>query len=140
MHTLVLPPWIWIAFLSSVTLAALLGGGRSERIGAVVIFGGWVATVGLEHHRWREPQWGMIGVDAVVLVLLLLLSLRSSRWWPIWATGFQLLALVTHVARFVDPKLGAWAYITAALIWGYMLVAALAVGTYHRWRERSAVS
>jgi hypothetical protein len=136
MHRLVLPPWIWVAFVCLVSLSALIWGRRSERIGAVIIFGGWLATLASEHHRWREPQWGVTGVDAIVLILLVTLGLRSSRWWPLWAAGFQLLALITHVARLVDRHVGAWAYITAALIWGYALVAALAVGTFNRWRER----
>jgi hypothetical protein len=135
MHRLVLPPWIWITFICLVSLAALIWGRRSERAGALIIFGGWLATVALEHHRWREPQWGVISVDAVVLILLVILSLRSERWWPLWAAGFQLLALITHIARLVDPHVGAWAYITAALIWGYMLVAALGVGAYNSWRK-----
>lgn len=134
--TLALPPWIWVAFISSVCTAALLKGSWSERVGALTVFGGWIATIAVEHHRWHEIQWGTFVVDGIVLAILVWLSLRSDRFWPIWAAGFQLLAVVTHAARVVDTNVSPWAYITAALIWGYMLVGALAFGTWSTWRRR----
>lgn len=38
---------------------------------------------------------------------------------------------MTHVAKMVDPGLAQRAYITAGVIWTYLLEAALAVGTWN---------
>jgi hypothetical protein len=75
-----------------------------------------------------------LAVDAGFLAFLALLALRSDRFWPIWAAGFQLLAVITHCARLLDPTLGAWVYITAGVIWTYLVLFALTFGTLGCWR------
>jgi hypothetical protein len=79
---------------------------------------------------FRETEWGIFAVDAALLALLCWIALRSPRYWPLLAAGFHLLAVVTHLAKSVDRQVGAWAYITAEIIWGYLL--ALTIG-YAAW-------
>ena len=68
---------------------------------------------------------------------MVVLALRSHRYWPIWAAGFQLLAIITHWAHSLDRTLNGWTYMTAGIIWGYLLVGTLAVGTWNVWRRRA---
>jgi hypothetical protein len=129
-----LPHWTWDAYLSAVCGLALWKGGRSERIGGVAIFLGWVATVLVMKPGWWEASGLVVAVDSFVLAILVWLALTSHRYWPIAAAAFQLLAIVTHWAHSLDHTVGNWAYVTAGIIWGYLLVAALAVGTFTHWR------
>jgi hypothetical protein len=59
---------------------------------------------------------------------LLWIALRSDRHWPMFAAGFALLLLLTHLASAADPTIGGWAYLTAGLIFSYLILAAIAYG------------
>ncbi|WP_374469367.1 hypothetical protein [Phenylobacterium sp.] len=74
-------------------------------------------------------------MDVSLLVVVVVVAMRSSRYWPIFAAAFQLLAVITHAAHLLDPGVGDWAYVTAGVIWTYLLLLALALGTWNRWRE-----
>ena len=87
-----------------------------------------------EHRRY--PQLGEFAVDLVTLALLIVLALRSHRYWPMAMAGVHLLVAATHAGRLIDPELSSWAYYTAIQMWGYLVLVILAVATWHRWREQ----
>ena len=120
----------------TVCVAAVLLGGREEKLAALAFLISWAATLLLRDRSWVGMQWGGLFADLGLFLAFFGIALRSSRYWPIWAAGFQLLAVVTHGARLIDPNLGAWAYITAGVIWTWLVMAAMAVGVYECWRER----
>lgn len=134
-----LPLWIWTAYVVGVCGFALAVGGRSEKVGAAAILGGWIASVAASSFGGWGRTIGVEIVDVAVLAALVALALRSHRWWPIFAAGFHLLAVATHWAHQLDPTVGGWAYLTAGIIWGYMLVASLGWGAWTRWRERQLI-
>lgn len=80
--------------------------------------------------RSEHLQWGVFAIDLAVLALYVWLAMRSSRHWPLFAAGFQLLAIVTHIGRAVDTAISGWAYLTAGLIWSYLVVAAIGYGSW----------
>lgn len=92
-------------------------------------------TIALRDRSWVGTQWSAFGADAGLLILLTAISLRTKRYWPIFAAGFQLLCVITHVARTIDPGVRAWAYATAQVIWTQLVFAALGVGVWNTWRE-----
>lgn len=116
--------------------AALWKGRWEERLTGAAFLAGWVVTLLLRDRSWSGTQWGGFAVDVVFLLIVTGVALKSRRYWPMAAAGFQLLGVVTHAARLIDPHVGAWAYITAGVIWTWLIMGALAVGTYNRWRER----
>lgn len=130
-----LPHWVWAALLSATCALALWKGGRSERFGAMMFYGAWLATL-LAHSPDRfATEWAIFAVDVALLAMLMGLALWSDRYWPIFITGFHLLDVLTHIGRMLDSSLPLWAYRTAAHIWGYLMIISLAVGTINRWRE-----
>lgn len=131
-----LPPWVGLSFDIIVWAAALLRGGPLERAAAIAMVVAWRATLIVQDQRWAEPQLNVLYVDTALMLVLLLIALRSDRYWPLWATAFQLLAVFSHCARLLDPTLGSWVYVTAGFIWTYAVVGALGVGTWGCWRER----
>ena len=99
----------------------------------------WIATIVVQNrHDWLAPQWGVLAVDVAFLLLLLWFVVRSSRLWILPAAAFQLLAVVTHAAILADDGLRAWAYVTALILWSYLVLITLGVGTYTYWRRTSA--
>src|SRR6185503_8366184 len=97
---------------------------------------GWLATVVLRDPRWIGPQWGAFSADVCVLALLVIISIRTSRYWPLVAAAFQLLLVLTHVARMLDPGIRNWAYATGQIIFTDLLQIAIGVGVWNTWRAR----
>ncbi|MDB5492819.1 MAG: hypothetical protein JWP86_156 [Phenylobacterium sp.] len=135
-HPLALPVWVGIAIGWAVAGAALWKGGWSERLVAIGFLAAWLVTPVLRRGGWEGPAWTGLAVDGLFLALLVFVALRTRRWWPLFATAFELLSVLSHIARLVDPGVRAWAYATADAIWTYFLLTALALGTYNRWRDR----
>jgi hypothetical protein len=134
-HSFQLPLWTYGVYVGAVSAVAIWKGGPSERVGAGLIFGGWVATTLVWRIPGAEPASGIAIVDLMVLAGLVALALRSHRYWPLFAAGFQLLAIITYWAHVLDPTLGGWAFLTAGILWGYLLVGALGVGALNAWRN-----
>jgi hypothetical protein len=116
--------------------AAFWKGGPSERIAAAGFLVAWFATPLLVGTRHGAPPWISFAIDTLFFLLLLGLALRSGRWWPLAAAAFELLSVLTHVARLIDPGVYKWAYLTADIFWTYLLLATIALGTFNRWHER----
>jgi hypothetical protein len=96
----------------------------------------WFADAVLKDQRFQGPQWANFASDTVYFLVILFVALRSRSYWPLFAAAFQLLEVVTHVASTVDRHLSAWAYITANVIWTYLVLGAILVGTLGALRAR----
>ncbi len=131
-----LPPWIGLAVLFCVFVAALLTGGGEEKAASAALAADVIFTFLLRDRSWPHVQWTEFAFDVLLLALLVGIALRSAKFWPLAAAAFQLLATLTHVAKMVDPKVHQWAYLTAIVIWTYALIATLAVGTWNSWRSK----
>lgn len=125
------PERIWAAAMFAVSAYALWRGGRIERLVAGANILAWLATITVQNRQdWLHPQWGVLVVDVGFLALLLALVVRTTRGWVMPAAAFQLLAVVTHMAIMADKGVRAWAYITALILWSYLVLISLAVGAY----------
>lgn len=127
---------VWAATIIGVGLVALWRGGRDERLASYILLAGWGLTVLVARTRFAQTEWGILAVDAVLFAGLVAIALRSDRHWPLFAAGFHLLAIVTHIANVVDPGVGGWAYFTAEIIWGYLLVLSIGYGAWTAPRRR----
>jgi hypothetical protein len=123
-------------FEFSVCLAALWVGGRDERIVSAAQLLNIAAYRLLAMSSWSKPELLVLAADIGFLLVLATLAMRTSRWWLLWATAFQLLIVVIHLAMIADPSVRARSYATGTIIWAYLLLSALAVGTWRTWRTR----
>jgi hypothetical protein len=123
-------------FEFSVCLAALWVGGRDERIVSAAQLLNIAGYRLLSISFWSKPEWLVLAADVALMLVLLTLAMRTTRWWLLWGAAFQLLIIVIHVAMIVDPSVRARSYATGTVIWAYLLLIALAVGTWQAWRER----
>jgi hypothetical protein len=122
----------------SVCVSALWKGEWPERVTAAAFLLGWAATIAATDYSYENPQWAVFCIDIVALIIAVWVALSSGKNWALWVAGFRLLEVVTHGARMLDPTVGAWAYITATGIWGYLTLGALALGTWECVRRRRA--
>lgn len=130
-----LPEQIWAVAMLAVSTYAWWRGGWVERVVAVTNVMAWLATIALQNRtNWVDPQWSVFAVDVAFLGVLLALVVRSQRTWILPAAAFQLLLVITHAAIIVDEGVRARAYITALILWSYLVLISLAVGAHLRWR------
>jgi hypothetical protein len=133
-----LPAWYGTGLLLAICGVALWKGRSEERLVAGAMLLAALATYALRDPRWRGPQWSSFAIDIAFLVVLIIVSLRTARFWPLTMAAFQLLAVIVHTARILDSTLSAWAYATAEVIFTQLTLVSLAVGTWNTWRDRRA--
>jgi hypothetical protein len=121
---------VWPTVLLGVCVLAIWRGRDQERLAAGGYLAAWALTVLVFKARSSDTQWAVLVIDLGLLGLFLWLAMRSGRFWPLFAAGFQLLAVVTHMARALDDEVSGWAYLTAGLVWGYLGLAAIGYGAW----------
>lgn len=112
----------------AVCAIAVWRGRDLERLAAGAELATWALTLLVFRSRSESTQWAVLAIDIALFVVLLWIALRSLRYWPLFAAGFQLLALITHFAHAVDALVSGWAYLTAVLIWNYLTLYAIGWG------------
>lgn len=129
-----------IVLLGSCSFA-IWRGGTDERVGAAIMLVGSAFTVASmlsPSFDWSGSRSGMVIVDLAVLAALLILSLRTDRFWPLWMTAFHLIGVTSHLAMLVETSNALPAYAMLQGFWAYPMLAALVIGTAARARwERS---
>jgi hypothetical protein len=115
---------------------ALRWGGLDERLASLgfvlATLASKLSTVG----NYGSTETFLLVVDALLLVALLLLALRSDRFWPMWAAAFQLVAVTVHLASMTETGDYAWAYAVGLIFWSYPVLIALGMGTWLEGRHR----
>lgn len=129
-----LPHWVWPTALMAVCAIAVWRGRDEERLAAGGLLANWALTILLVRANGgtttETTQWEVFVVDAALLALYLWLALKSRRHWPLFATGFQVLVVVTHLGRMVDSRVSGWAYLTAGLVWAYLVLLTIGYGAW----------
>lgn len=130
---------IGAGFVVLVCGAAFWKGDEPERLFAGIYILGWFATLLVQiDGALYEAQWGVFALDLVLLGVLVFMMWKSSRAWPAWACGLQLLIIMSHVVPLVDVRPPAASFITVINMSGYGILVCLAVGTFWAWQDRCA--
>ncbi len=128
------------AAIGAVVVAfAFLKGDEPERVGGGIYALGALASLLLQDDtRLYGPQWGLMGLDAILLAAYAAVAWKSRRSWPVWASAFQALIVMIHVMSLVDirPPLVAFYAVINLATYGILLV--LALGVAQAWRDRRA--
>ena len=126
---------ILLAFYSALLLCAAyasVNGGRTGKIGSAIFI---LATILSAAAVQMNPNWagtslGLFAVDAGCLLALLILALMSNRFWPIWALGFQIVAVATHLATLSIPDVVPKSFQALLSFWTIPILWAMVVGTH----------
>jgi hypothetical protein len=112
-------------------VGALIRGGDVERRGALLFIGAWLASL---FAQWlsgeTSPGLWLPIIDATVLCALIGLTWRSPRPWPVYACGFQMLALAGDVAKWVESDLDVRVHLSFLAIMAFGAVGMLAIGAW----------
>jgi hypothetical protein len=132
-----LPPPIYYALLLLSGLYVLARGGMPERTGLAIIAAGSVLSSVLmapPAQRYRDLETGVLWVDAVVAVGLVVLALRSDRFWTLWVAALQLVGIGAHFVKLGDPGIARIGYSVVMSLWAYPMLLLVAAGAYRRGR------
>ena len=116
--------------------AAWKWGGLDERLAALGFMLATIATNLVGQNGYGNTETGMLAIDALLFLGLLVIALRSDRFWPLWAAAFQLVATLVHFASMFETGNFAWAYYVALIFWTYPVFIALGAGTWFEARHR----
>lgn len=134
-----LPTQIGAGLTVLVVAFAFLKGDEPERIagGAYVLT--WFASL-LVQGDGTSPgtQWGLMGIDIIMLGVYVALAWKSRRSWPVWATALQSLVVMSHVLTLVDLRPPASAFVAVVNLASTGILLILAIGTFWAWQERRA--
>lgn len=79
-------------------------------------------------------------MDVLLLVALCVIAIRANRWWPIPVAGCQLVAVLVHAGKLLDPSMIPSGYAFLVKISSWPMVALLGYGTWaHRQRLRQGI-
>lgn len=134
--TIEIPPWLGLTATLFCLGIAIWKGGFEERLVAVCFLLALAVTIFFRDYSWPDIQWGAFVADTALFVVLLVISLRAAKYWPMAAASIQLLAVITHIAKLMDVGMGQWAYITAGVIWSYALMIAMSIGVWNCWKKQ----
>jgi hypothetical protein len=126
---------ILLAFYSALLLCAAyasVNGGRTGKAGSAIFIVASITTVAAAqtNPNWAGTSLGLFAVDAGCLLALLILALMSNRFWPIWALGFQIVAVATHVATLSIPDVVPKSFQALLSFWTIPILWAMVVGTH----------
>lgn len=119
-----------IALLMCVAYASMFGG-RTGLAGSTIFISAtaFTALATLLNPTWGTTSYAVFAVDSGCLLLLAALAVNSNRFWPIWAVGFQLVAVATHVATIWIPDIVPKAYQAILSFWSIPILWVMVAGT-----------
>jgi hypothetical protein len=109
---------------------AVIFGGRDGRWATLLLLAaaGLTAPATLFGRAWGELELAILAVDLLLLSGLYALMLASRRYWPIWMTGFHLVAVVTHLSTMVAPSFTPRLYKAMESFWAIPVLLSLLIG------------
>jgi len=124
---------------AAVAAWSLVAGGASERLATIMMCLAAVLTGvvgGASNTHWHAPQLGVLAVDIMLLIGLSALALRSDRFWPLTVASLQLIAVLTHPALWIDPRILPFGYAFMQGFWAYPMMLLVALGAWRHHRRR----
>ena len=119
---------------------AVARGGAPERVVGLSLLLAFALSILLQQplaSRFLTVEWGVLGVDLALLVVLLAVALHADRFWPLWVTAFHALGTGGHLVRGLDHGIEPIAYAILLASWSYPMMALLVLGTMrHAVRQR----
>jgi hypothetical protein len=134
----------FIIFIVAIVSYALARGAAPERAtaSAFILAAVGSLSVGFLHMpgQFQSVPLRLFIVDGLLLVGMTVIAIRANRWWPIPVAGCQLIAVLVHAGKLLDPAMIPNGYAFLVKISSWPMVALLGYGTWaHRTRLRRGI-
>jgi hypothetical protein len=132
---------VGILFQLFVCAWAAVRGGWPERCAVAVIIAGSILSPLASGSL--SPDWCEIGlhrflVELAVLVGLGTIALYSDRYWPLWATAFQIPPVLIFAAKMTGADVPPRVLSQGTEFWFFPIMAMLAIGVANRPRTQKS--
>ena len=119
----------WLLTLLGCGFAATYGG-KDGRWAVFLIISATLLTIPamLFGRQWHSTEFAIFLVDLLLLANLYGLCLRSERYFPIWMTGFHLVAVTTHLSTLIAPEFTPRIYRALGSVWAIPMTLSMIVG------------
>jgi len=132
---------IGAVFMVGMALFAFLKGSHAERLGAGAYLFAWFASIVLqENSGFRGLPAGLFLIDLAMLVVFVGIAWRYRQSWPVWASGIQLITVMSHIMMLTKQPVLLGSLITVMNLNGYLIIICIILGTFYSWQERRAAS
>jgi hypothetical protein len=92
-------------FAVAVLIFALWKGDEPERAGAIAYAVAWIAAMLLQSGGgYYAIQPAIFAIDVIMLGVFVWISYKAKRAWSVWATAFQLIAVLGHIVLWLDMR------------------------------------
>jgi len=124
--------------LPTLCAFAWFRGGVTERRVATALMIAVVATITapLVGSKFQGPNWGVIVIDIVFLVVFVVIARQSTRFWPIWTAASQLGGCLAHLPAILNPEIPKHLYGATQPFWIWPLMTSLLIGVLSAHRLR----
>ena len=124
--------------LPTLCAFAWFRGGVTERRVATAMFMAVIATTATDLFgtRWLGPNWGVIIIDGILLVVLVVIARLSTRFWPIWAAASQLGGCLAHLPAILNPGIPKHLYGATQPFWVWPMMVSLLIGAISAHQQR----
>jgi hypothetical protein len=120
---------LYWAFAALCCGYAAVAGGKTGRAGAAMIMAASVASaVAGGFGAWSETHVPVMIIDLFLLAGFYWLALRSESFWPIWATGFHLISVISHMAVLFGDGVRQMLYYGFGAFWSLPVILAMVIG------------
>lgn len=127
---LILPVTFWVV-LFAICGFAWRKGRAPERMAALAFLVAAALSVLVKPETmsaYLHFEAGTFVVDLVLMGFLVGLALLTPRNWALWAAGFHLAAVATHITILATDQVMPPAYALLQGFWGYPVLVSLALG------------
>lgn len=108
----------WIMTIICCLYAAVKGGPEGRMAAALMMLrSGATLVAGLVNHNWQVTDWPLLIIEALSLSAFLALVFHSDRYWLIWSSACEALALLIHLATIWQPHVTPLVYQSLQNFW-----------------------
>ena len=118
----------WLLTILCCTYAIAFGGRDGRWAAGLLIAASLLTIPAADMEAWGNTELVVLAVDTALLVGLYSLMLFSRRYWPIWMTGFHLVAVVSHLSTLLAPDFTPEIYRALASVWAIPVTLSLLLG------------
>ena len=95
-----------LALPTLCTFAWFRGGVTERRVASALMIAVLATIAGpVVGSKFQGPNWGVIVIDIIYLIVLVVIARHSTRFWPIWAAASQLGGCLAHLPAILNPEI-----------------------------------
>jgi hypothetical protein len=118
----------WLLAGTCCAFAAIAGGNTGRTGAAMIVTASVASAVGEQFGTWDQPHIPVMIIDLILLGGFYWLALKSKSYWPIWATGFHLLSVISHLAIWLSESVRQMLYFGFGAFWSLPVLLAMVIG------------